>query len=193
MSATERPLLVLVSGAPASGKSTLATRLAADFGIPILAKDEIKEALFETLGAPDRERSAQLSLASFRVLFTILARLVEAGVAVVVDCNFHRGRSEAELLPIVARSRAVLIHCQAAPTEIIKRYEQRVSLAQRHAGHHDTTYRNEIASVLASGTYDPIDLDLPTIRVDTTDGYDPDIDAIWAFIKRFDSRDTAQV
>lgn len=34
---------VLVAGRPGSGKSTLAAALAAELGLPLLAKDEIKE------------------------------------------------------------------------------------------------------------------------------------------------------
>jgi predicted kinase len=185
MNQPEPPLVVLVSGAPASGKSTLARQVAADFALPLLAKDLIKETLFDALGTPDRARSSELSLASFRVLYAVLGQLVDASVSVVVDCNFHRGHSEDELRPLVARSRAVLVHCQTTPDEITRRYERRVALAQRHPGHHDSTFRNDLAATLGSGIYDPIDLDLPTIRVNTTDGYDPDIDAIRAFVKPF--------
>ena len=43
---------VLVAGWPAAGKSTLARALAAELGLPLLAKDEIKEALMDGLGYP---------------------------------------------------------------------------------------------------------------------------------------------
>ena len=43
---------VLVAGWPGSGKSTLAAALAAELGLPLLAKDEIKEALMDGLGRP---------------------------------------------------------------------------------------------------------------------------------------------
>jgi 2-phosphoglycerate kinase len=43
---------VLVGGWPAAGKSTLARSLAAELELPLLAKDEIKEALMDGLGYP---------------------------------------------------------------------------------------------------------------------------------------------
>jgi len=43
-------LFVLVAGWPGSGKSTLAAALAAEMRLPLLAKDEIKEALMDGLG-----------------------------------------------------------------------------------------------------------------------------------------------
>ena len=50
---------VLVAGWPGSGKSTLAAALAAELGLPLLAKDEIKEALMEGLGQPETVAASQ--------------------------------------------------------------------------------------------------------------------------------------
>src|SRR6476620_7660537 len=46
------PLFVLIGGIPGSGKSTLAVAVAAELGLALLAKDEIKEALMDALGDP---------------------------------------------------------------------------------------------------------------------------------------------
>ena len=57
-------LFVLVAGWPGSGKSTLAAALAAEMRLPLLAKDEIKEALMAALAVrrpwPSRSGSAGL-------------------------------------------------------------------------------------------------------------------------------------
>jgi len=65
-------LFVLVAGWPGSGKSTLAAALAPRLGLPLLAKDEIKEALMDALGCPqtvaDSQRLGQAAvLAMLRV------------------------------------------------------------------------------------------------------------------------------
>jgi 2-phosphoglycerate kinase len=57
-----RPLLVLVSGSPGSGKTTLARRLAADLVMPLLGKDTIKEALGDARVVDSVQRSQVLPL-----------------------------------------------------------------------------------------------------------------------------------
>ncbi len=54
------PTLVLVTGAPGSGKTTLAMPLARHLGLPLITKDTIKEALFDTLGTGDHTWSQRL-------------------------------------------------------------------------------------------------------------------------------------
>ena len=46
-------LLILVSGPSAAGKSSLAETIARELRLPLIAKDTIKEALFDTLGVLD--------------------------------------------------------------------------------------------------------------------------------------------
>lgn len=49
--APSRPvrMVVAVNGVPASGKSTLAPRIAAELGLPLFAKDTVKETIFDLL------------------------------------------------------------------------------------------------------------------------------------------------
>jgi predicted kinase len=44
--------LVLVTGPPAAGKTTVARPLARCLALPLIGKDTIKEALFDAMGRP---------------------------------------------------------------------------------------------------------------------------------------------
>ena len=62
-----RDWFVLVAGWPGSGKTTLAAALATELGLPLLSKDEIKEALMDGLGRPETvAQSRQLGRAAVR-------------------------------------------------------------------------------------------------------------------------------
>lgn len=120
---------MLVGGWPGSGKTTLAGALAAELGLPLLAKDELKEALADALGAPaDVPASRRLGRAAVRGVLTLARRCPGA----VVDSTwFDDARPHAVALP---RPR-VEVRC-VVPLEVARaRYRARA--VARHPGHLD--------------------------------------------------------
>jgi predicted kinase len=123
--------LVLVSGCPGAGKTTLAGPLAAELGFTLLSKDRIKETLHDGLGAPvpDRAWSRRLGAAAMELLWALAAD----APSVVLEANF-RPRSAYERGRIGALSaRPVEVHC-ACPLDLAaRRYNERA--AARHPVH----------------------------------------------------------
>lgn len=182
------PLLVIVSGAPASGKTTLARHLSQRLGLPLLDKDSLKEILAEELGeVRSVADSRTLGLAVFRTLYAVSHRILDAGVGLVLEANFFRGVAEPELAPLVSRTRAVLIHCSVQEEVSRRRYVERFQQGHRHWSHFD----GERIARFGSGEFDdswlraqPLKLEVPTLVVNTTRGYDPDLDVIATYIKQ---------
>ena len=67
--------VVLVSGAPGSGKTSLAAPLAAELGLALLRKDRIKETLHDGLGAPEPDLAwpRRLGGAAMELLWALAA------------------------------------------------------------------------------------------------------------------------
>lgn len=173
---------MVVSGAPASGKTTLARLLGRRIGLVVLEKDALKEALSDAVGQPtDVAASARLGSASYAALFTLARDLLADEVGVVLESNFRKGTSEAELAPVAALATSVhLVHCTASEDLIARRYRSR----SRHPAHLDGHRHDALHADLAAGRYDPLGVDWSTVVVRTESGYDPTFEEIAAFIKR---------
>jgi predicted kinase len=156
-----RRCFVLVSGWPGSGKSTLAAALAAELGLPLLAKDEIKEALVDGLGQPETVADSR-RLGKAAVL--VMLRVARGCPGAVLDSTWFD-----YALPLVRALPGPLIevHC-TVPVDLAKaRYRARVG--QRHAGHLDDARSEQelwgepsrplgLGPVVAADTSGPLDV-----------------------------------
>jgi predicted kinase len=147
------PVLLIILGTPASGKTTLARALAADLKLSCFCKDDIKEALFESLGAGSREWSRRLSDASFGVLGQLARATLSAAMSCIVEGNWRPAHS-AEMAQLAQQgARTAQVWCRAEPGEIVRRFTQR----RRHPGHLDDALRDEVDAASRLG---PAFLDL---------------------------------
>jgi predicted kinase len=157
------PLLVVVTGPPAAGKTTVARELAARLRLPLIAKDTIKEALFDGLGAGDLAWSQRLGEATYLAMGRLAEESVAAGANLVIEGNLVRG-GELESTLAALPARFLQVHC-AAPLELlIERYEAR----RRHPGHIDSERAAALRQAVELGRHEPLDLPGETIRVDTS-------------------------
>jgi predicted kinase len=152
------PALIVVSGPPGAGKSTLATALRSALGWPLLAKDDYKERLFDVLGWSDREWSKRLSLAAYATLFATARELLAVGQSCIVEGNFRWEEQQANFAQLPGDSQLALLQVfvTARPETLIARFDARST--QRHPGHVDAASRDEIVRELRSGSASPLPL-----------------------------------
>ncbi|MFN2521331.1 MAG: AAA family ATPase [Candidatus Limnocylindria bacterium] len=175
-----KPPLVLISGAPGSGKTTLGRRLAVALRLPFLSKDEtFKEPLFDALGTGDLSWGRALGGASFELLAGTIRTLLESGTGVVAEANWWRGRSEPQLAPLCAMSRAAMIHLDCPADVAERRYLSRAAAGGRHHGHLAAPHPYDDARELFS----PLLLPAPLLVVDSRSEYAPSYDQIESFVR----------
>ena len=172
------PTLIIVSGLSASGKTTLARRLASDLRLPLIGRDDIKERLFDSLGWSDRAWSQRLGRASWELLYWALETQLAAGMSCIIESNFDPERDSATIAGLSERFalRAIQVHCHAQGSILVERYLARVSSGDRHPGHVDDVTIDEYRDRLLAVTPQPLALDGPTLIVDTTDPASIDYD-----------------
>lgn len=184
---TASPRLVLVGGAPGTGKTTLAQCLSQTLSFPLLSKDSIREIMLDAFKIQSWEQSKAIGVPTFLVYYGIIAQLLDVGISVIADCNFHRGVSEHDLRPLKAKARTCLIHCKTMHEISTQRFIER----SRHPNRRNASMDAERLAQIESGEFevswsaydDPMHLDVPTLIVDTTSGYVPDTDTILDFVR----------
>jgi predicted kinase len=151
---------------PSSGKTTVAEALSLQLELPLVAKDEIKERLFDTLGTGDVDWSGRLGEAAYALVFAFAGRLLASGCSAIVEANFFQDQA-ADFSRLPAH-RVVQIHCDAPLAVLVQRYEGRL----RHPGHNDDQKVRELAERFESGTHAPLNLAGDLIRIDTVKAMD---------------------
>lgn len=181
-----RPTLIVVSGPPASGKTTLAHALAQAVHCPAICRDEIKEGLVsgtesETF-VPERGDAAnQVATAAF---FDVVELLVQRGVTVVAEAAFQHHRWAPWITRVSELANIRIVNCEADVAVVHRRRVRRWQDERWRRRFHADPDLQQLALIERSPpgpAYQPIDLAGPMLVVDTSDGYRPAFDEIVAF------------
>lgn len=131
--------VIVITGHPATGKTTLAHWLAQELELPLIWKDQIKETLLERFGHSTNEWSRKLSEASWTLLYQWVEGLLRANVSHIVESNFSPRHANAhwQTLSKQYTFSVVQIRCETRADLLLQRYRRRIEDGDRHSGHVD--------------------------------------------------------
>ncbi len=170
-----RPLLIVVNGPPAAGKTALAEHLEHALRLPHFAKDRFKETLYELDEGEDwraqlanREFNRRLGAVSIRLMFEAAETVLTAGESVIIEANLLPDLAGPDLAAIEERTgcRLLQVFVTAEAETLIERFVTRQQSDERHLGHRlQAVETDNLAGRLP---WPPLAID-DTLEVDTTD------------------------
>ncbi len=177
-----------MSGLPASGKSSLAERIAAELGWPLFTKDRFKELLYDAGSFDplefDRPASGVLGRQAIAVLIDVATTLIRNNVSLVIESNFRPHLARPDLAPLLELANGRQVHCMLERSEIVDRYRSRFEHRERHPVHLDSVAIEELEAQIDAGYGEPIPLNVPLLSVNTQDGYHPSFQQIVDFCRQ---------
>ncbi|MBI4437352.1 ATP-binding protein [Candidatus Uhrbacteria bacterium] len=179
------PKLVIIGGAPATGKSVLADLLVQQTGFRRVSKDLLKEHLFDVIEYRDRQWSREIGVLAFPLFMGIVEMYLRRGESVIVDNPFIHA-ADMEWFHRFEKdygAEFIQVHLTADPAILRERFIERAH-THRHPGHNDALedVLEEFETKWFNKSFIPLPLSGKTKIVDTTDFDSVNHDAIVKFI-----------
>lgn len=175
---------ILVTGIPASGKTTFAEYISEQLHIPMISKDQIKEIMFDELGFKSREEKVKLGVASMEIMYYMAGQLMKRGQTFILENNFENSSKEGmDKLLKKYDYKAVTVTLTGNYKKIYERFLARDGSTDRHPGHvvndyyprelkpedkTSMTYAQYVDKVISRGM-DTFSVEGPHVLVDTSD------------------------
>lgn len=176
------PTLVVVSGPPGSGKTTLAHQIAPALGCPAICRDEIKEGMVHANPGFVPSPGDPLTMRTLTTFFEVVGLLIRSGVTVVAEAAFQDRLWRPGLEPLTDLATIRIVHCLVDADVAHNRIARRSSENPRRAAHTDQLVAER--RIMSHDSFAQISLPVPTLQVNTTNGYNPGVGEIVEFIGR---------
>lgn len=178
-----KSFVIVVTGRPGSGKTTLAHRLAKRICCPALCRDEFKEGYVHTLGGTHASLGPDINRRLYAIFFETVEFVVSRGLSVVIEAAFQHKLWAPKLTSLAEAARVSIVVCTVDPQLARSRWLERgLADTARERFHGDNAVHAAKHDIeLPVEDYDPPNMDLPILTVDTTHGYNPALDQIVSF------------
>lgn len=177
------PLLLVITGRPASGKSTLAQRLSKEIRLPLISRDQLKEGYIHTVDIPHSDLGPSANKHIYEAFFYTIDLLISQGVSIIAEAAFQDKLWRPKLLKLSEKANIKVIICEIEPKEAKSRFNERLLQEPERARFHGDHMLEE-DNLLFTRDYQALNMEVPTLEVSTDPAYNPGIEEIIGFVKR---------
>jgi predicted kinase len=181
-----KPTLTIVTGRPASGKTTLSRILSREIRCPLLSRDEFKEGYLNTIEASHVNVDHAVATAIYETFFQVIELLLSKRISLVAEAAFQHKLWQPKLMSYLNIAAIRIVVCEISPGLALTRYTDRLAADPSRESYHgdQAELAKETGYSLITSYIEP-DIPVPTLQVNTTDKYDPGIPKILAFIRSY--------
>lgn len=165
------PLLIVVSGAPGAGKTTLARALADEMKILHFERDRLFWSMEFTTGIAKLDRQK----VGIPLFYKVVEQLLADKLSLVIDGTLYKGASEVEIGRLQNLADVVNVHCRAENTtqrfhdRLVPEGEATPEWIEKHMVHLEK---------IKPFVEHPLEIDWDVIEVDTDRTYVPSVKEI---------------
>ena len=165
--------LIVIQGAPGSGKTTLAEGLSRQLSYPIVSKDTLKEALGESLTVATVADSMIIGKAAIAAMYAATSAYLSNDRSCIIESAFVAEFANSDMKKLLQETgaAALQLYCSVAEEERVRRFNERYASGSRHAVHFDAPRSGN--DVDSQQMYRPLDVE-NTITLDTSRPLDID-------------------
>ena len=167
-----KPKLVIVTGRPGAGKTTLSKKLGELLYFPVVSRDEIKEGYVNTFNVRHDELPENTNKIASEIFFRTIELLLTNQVSVIAEAAFQHQVWEPEITRLKKYADVAVIICEIDAEVAAKRHLERdLNDPMRGFFHGDNR-------VSPRAEYEPPLLEVSTIKVCTLNDYDPELEEL---------------
>lgn len=158
-------------GLPATGKTTISKKIAEVFNLPLLARDEIKTKIMDSVGWGDREWSKKIGKTSYDLIYYFIDKLVCSEISFIVESDFAPEFANEKFDRIRSQDYEIIQVICWAKEEIIKdRWRKRSTEDKTHPSSVEGEAGfNDLLKMISAGPRQPLDIQGEVIYIDTSD------------------------